>query len=477
MFKPGKFNKWPLDGIEHVIMTGQSLGSGTVGVPIRMHRARGHRYLMFNGGAWGYGSQDNAEVVDIGRYQRLVPHRPKISSSYYTLIGETAFNGFKEYLHSKGYPDGSRSLLFSNVAHGGRYLWCLNKAGLALTSLTYSSPLATGATVYPYGTSGNLYIGTNWKFEVYGTSDPRFHGVVNVSGSSGLTFQYTPLFTPGASATGGYLRGLAYPTSLRQIETVQSILRGAPYRIGAILNIHGEGDRNNSDYDIQLRGWADDYDTDAKAMTGQATDVLMYNSQVSSFVVDQPSNLLLLDEHIAGNKNVLICPKYFLDHSLLDGVHMTPLSLERLGEYYGRAYYQKSILGQTYDPLYMLSAVHSASTNNTIARFNKIITKDTVNVSEHTNLGFTATDASGNVPITDIWFNPAVDDKVGILFDRAVSGTLVLNYAAVGTGGHGGPLTGPRGNIRAYETPEIGPLTGYPMYDWACHQQIVPIII
>ena len=77
--------------------------------------------------------------------------------------------------------------------------------------------------------------------------------------------------------------GRAYPASLNETRVFAQLAAaaGKTFGVGGVVLTHGESDANNPTYGAGLLQYWQDYDVDIKAITGQATDVVLFASQQS----------------------------------------------------------------------------------------------------------------------------------------------------------------------------------------------------
>jgi hypothetical protein len=249
-------------------------------------------------------------------------------------------------------------------------------------------------------------------------------------------------------------------------------LRSLP---AAIFVVHGEGDHIDPAYGQNIRQWQADYETDIRNVTGQDVAVPMFHSQASAWT--SPGNgsasttlgafLVLEESELHPDKTILVCPKYYFTYA--DGIHLTNSSYRWLGEYYGKVYRKVIVEGGTWQPLKPDSIVRTGT--NISARFHVPVPPlvlDANLVSDPGRFGFEFYDGTGAPPaITDVQL--AEPDRVLITLSAEPLGSNErLRYAYTGIPGNGGgPLTGPRGNLRDSD-PELS-LEGNTLYNWCVH--------
>lgn len=147
---------------------------------------------------------------------------------------------------------------------------------------------------------------------------------------------------------------------------------GLTYRVLCVIAIHGEFDEaaNNAAYKDDLATWQSDYETDVKALSGQAEDVPMFHAaqgtagarQYNSSNYNASSAIQLFQAHFLNpGKVVLASPETFLDFYSLP--HFTAASHAWLGEQLAKVVKQVCFDALPFDPIYPSGA---AIVGNTI---------------------------------------------------------------------------------------------------------------
>lgn len=147
--------------------------------------------------------------------------------------------------------------------------------------------------------------------------------------------------------------GRAYEASMIQTKAINRLAKaaGKSCGVGAVFLTHGESDTGNPQYGQEMYQLWKDYNADAKAITGQKSDLLLITSQhnrLGDFCqsttaqwkagVDYPDSI------------VCACPKYQYTYGF-DSLHMNAESYRLLGEKYGEVYYERVVLGHKWLPL------------------------------------------------------------------------------------------------------------------------------
>ena len=164
---------------------------------------------------------------------------------------------------------------------------------------------------------------------------------------------------------------------------------------------------------------------------------------------------------------MLVGPKYPFPYAR-DGLHLTNEGYEWLGEYYAKAYATQVLEGRRWEPLRPLEITRSGP--QIVARFavpSSPLVLDTEHVTDPGDLGFEVVDGGGvRVAIQSV--EVTAPDTVTLTIDGPASGDLRLRYAYTGTPGQvGGPVTGPRGNLR--DSDPTRSRSGRPLHNWCVH--------
>ena len=265
----------------------------------------------------------------------------------------------------------------------------------------------------------------------------------------------------GGTAYSGLKKGTA-PYSNGQAQQTASfnlaLTQGRPHLVQAVTIVHGETDEANgvtaSQYRDMLVEWQNDYQTDARALTGQTGTLPLFTCQMSSWMRygrTRPNTALgqLMAAREHPGKIHLVAPKYIFDYS--DQVHMKPYSYRRLGEYYGKVMKRVLVDRQPWMPLAPVSIVRGGKIIT--ARFHvpsPPLQLDTIGVMASPNHGFEFIDSTSSARITRVRISGP--DTVTLELDRVPTGANpTLGYALTGvlntTAGRN-IATAPKGNLR-----------------------------
>jgi hypothetical protein len=272
-----------------------------------------------------------------------------------------------------------------------------------------------------------------------------------------------------------------FTNAMTQVTNAKSaaIALGRTSRVIGVTNIHGETDNYNgvsgATYQGYLEEWQNDYDTDVKAITGQANEVYMFLCQMSSFMSsyanDATSEIPIYQLYAAEDNPseiVLVAPKYFFNYS--DRHHLTGASSRWLGEYYGKVIKKVAVDHEDWRPLSPDSATRSG--NIVYVDFHVpagVLAFDTTLVSSRTNKGFEYYDSTSSATISNVEILD--DDTVKVTLSGVPTGSNQrIRYAYTGTPGTntGAQNAGSAaGNLR--DTDPYPSLYGNTLYNWAVH--------
>jgi len=237
--------------------------------------------------------------------------------------------------------------------------------------------------------------------------------------------------------------------------------------VRAVACMHGESDRNDTNYHASLDEWQKDIQTDAKAITGQTNDVPFFLTQPSfaTNLTGAASALAVLRAHETNSLIRLVAPNYTLTYG--DDVHLTNFSYRLIGEYFGRAYHRQIIQGIPWEPLRPTSLTVSETVITvTLTGTYGTLHVDDLTVFTNLHAGFSYTDDSGN-PITNRELS-GTNFAIVTIGGGALGANPRLRFALTPTNGFPGFAAGLRGNIRDTNAP-TGPLSGNPLFQWMVH--------
>jgi len=150
------------------------------------------------------------------------------------------------------------------------------------------------------------------------------------------------------------LNGHSYEAAMTETKAITRLAKaaGKTYGVGAIIVTHGESDAGNRNYESELYQLWQDYNTDLPAITSQTRKILMIVSQQHSSGGDRAPSTLAEWKIGVDHPADVVCsgPKYQYPY-FSDGVHLTALGYQELGEKYGQIYFERAILGKDWQPL------------------------------------------------------------------------------------------------------------------------------
>lgn len=249
---------------------------------------------------------------------------------------------------------------------------------------------------------------------------------------------------------------------------------GLAYDITAITSADGGGDHvdKNTRLATDLAEWQRDFESDARAVTGQASPVPLFNTQYSSWTeydTTSPVPIAQLRAHVDNpGKVVVVGPRYAFLYGP-DGVHLTNEGYRLMGEYYAKAYRRVVVEHGTWEPLRPKTVTRAG--NVVWIRFivpTPPLVLDTKLATDPGNFGFEYADDGPSSPsIASVAVTGA--DTVAITLSAEPTGSnRRIRYAFTGVlGARAGLQTGAHGNLRDSDaTPSRH---GNLLYDWCVH--------
>ena len=268
----------------------------------------------------------------------------------------------------------------------------------------------------------------------------------------------------GTSITGLNKGTSAYSRVISQIQSAFNIAAssGKTMAFQATTWTQGEADylMGKDVYKNHLKKLANDYNADAKAITGQYNNAILITYQ--SCTAGQ--NVALAQAEAANESDLvyLACPMYQFDYG--DSQHINALSSKWLGAYYGIVYKRVVVDKQEWQPLQPV--YHAVNGNVVDIVFSKNgLVLDTTLVPAQPNYGFSCTGPGGEaISVTSVAV--VSSNRVRItLASSPASGSSILygNGNAVGKS----PYIGFCGNLRDSQGDSIVyAAIGKPMHNW-----------
>jgi hypothetical protein len=300
------------------------------------------------------------------------------------------------------------------------------------------------------------------------------HGLVLVSNVAVPSAIYTAL----KKGTSPYNDSLAQVTAAKNL----TLGSGLTYRFLGVCVVHGETDdvNNNSNYAANVIEWATDYDTDIRAITGQAETVPLFFVQHSHNRFDAQSrtpplyagstSIGLFDAAVAQPTKVKLAgPQYMYDKT--DSIHHTCAARRAQGEMFATQIH-RDLIANTFAPFIPLSATLTSAVIDVV--FQVPVPPLDFNFTDvvfRKNYGFAYWDANGFGTILDtVILNPTT---IRITLSAAPSGANKrLMYAGFPqtTAAIESKYFGPHGNLVDSDT--FASLRGYNLVNFCPHFNI-----
>lgn len=321
------------------------------------------------------------------------------------------------------------------------------------------------------------------------TNIETFHGALHTDVMRNLNFAMKQLgmtLGVGGFTLSQLVKGTQpYTNTQTALTDAKAACTAEGYRMWfpALLWRQGESDSTNVNYAANMVSFWTDFNTDSKAITGQASDIIMFMAAPSSFVEGNDkcvtAMVALHEDH--PDKFVLSHPSYHLDYDIYtagdtsddDYVHMSLYGQKIDGEYFYRAF-RKTIYGKTrWNPLMPSGdAVRSGATITIpmlIPTGAMVIDTTTVTERSGTNKGFVFKDDSGSTPtITNVAISGS---NIVLTLSGTPTGTQASQKVEYALKGHDNvaPFSASeiaRGNIRDSETDTAVSDPTYIMRNW-----------
>jgi hypothetical protein len=368
-------------------------------------------------------------------------------------------------------------------------------------------PLVEGDRFFNFATetmsAGLANQATYLAKQVYWPANPvvtDFASLVSLHGRSGNVYYCLrkggcPTWYPGRGYLQPFTEGMQQVTDAKAIATAL----GKSYAVRAVTAIHGESDNDNyltiypyegtdgtankiTNYADALVEWQQDYETSAKAITGQTAPIPLLISQMHGWTWNAARNraFATLDQYKAHKralgKVVIVAPTYTLPFNN-DWLHFTGIGQRRLGEYFAKAYMHTVVTGTPWEPLRPQTVTRAG--NEITVKFMvpmPPLAFDTTLVSALPDnaYGFEYRDDSGAPPTIQSVVLVGADSVKITLSGIPTGANKVVRYAFTRQAGGGcvpasgcqpGPVTGVRGNLRDSDTTP-SQSGGAALYNW-----------
>ncbi len=303
-----------------------------------------------NGGAAGSDDPSRGGTSVVVEPDTSVPEQPW---DWAGVIG----SGQSLAVGAQGTPILSTSQPFNNLKlDTGELDWPIDPADETLGLVPLVEPVGHFEPTYPSswpknieGETSHTSMATQITSMVTAVDGEDYVGVHGEFGESGQCLEYLV-----KEATESGVNGRAYAATLVATEAVTRLAEaaGKSYGVAALIMTHGECDSGNADYGEGLVQLLSDLNTDIPAITGQSEPIQMIISQQNSqglYSLASQAQWQLGVQH----PERIVCsgPKYHLPYAD-DGIHLTSLGYQMLGEKYGQVYYERIVQGRDWRPLY-----------------------------------------------------------------------------------------------------------------------------
>lgn len=324
-------------------------------------------------------------------------------------------------------------------------------------------PVAT----YPVNVDGSLVLRAHDGFE---RPEVAMSYTLSYLRNRRLIFQNIAV---NGTAYAGLMQGTTpYNTGITGLGTMATTVAARPSR-GAIRHIafaiiHGESDEiaGTTVYgSTYLPEWQADWDTDARAATGQTEAIPLVQSQMSRLPSYPDVADIAIQQWEATKANpgaiYLVGPKY--QHTYVDTWHVDAASSAAIGAKMGQAL-ASIAAGNGWTPLSPAS-VTGAGTDTIVLDLDvpfPPVVFDTSTLSAVTDYGFEVSDGGG-AAISSVTLTDATEGVITIVLDQALTTNPRLRYvytAASAAAYHG--------NVRDSDSTDLGPHTTS-QYNWLVH--------
>lgn len=256
----------------------------------------------------------------------------------------------------------------------------------------------------------------------------------------------------------------AYEAALDQVKAVKGYadVLGKDCLFAAVTWTQGEAGANEAaeSYAAKLEKLIDDFNEDAKSLTGQKQDIILITYQTNS-AINKGSALGQWRASLEHPHIYMACPTYFLNYPS-DFQHIDGPSTKWLGGYYGIVYKRVVIDRKRWEPL-QPSGVQAIG-NTVVITFNKGgLVFDTDLMPQQTNYGFSVVNESDqDQTISDVELLPGGRVRLTLSAPPASGWRVQYGLKAI-TGKE--PFVGGGGNLRDRQG-DFLTYFGKPMHNW-----------
>ena len=203
----------------------------------------------------------------------------------------------------------------------------------------------------------------------------------------------------GGTSITQHVKGTAfYSDAMSQVQAAYNIAQaeGRSFVFQAFTWTQGEADAgtmSRAAYTTTLRQMVADFNSDAKAITGQTEDVICICYQLSG----ETNRDVAMGQMDAAEQDPLIhmaCPTYFFTRG--DGTHLTADSSKWMGAYYGLVYKRVKVDKVGWTPVSVKSITKQGAVLNIVFNAPKLPLVFDTTAAAHTNYGFSLVDSAGS---------------------------------------------------------------------------------
>ena len=231
----------------------------------------------------------------------------------------------------------------------GDLQWPVNPDDTNLALVPLIEPIGRKSPSYPSswpeniaGETPHTAMANEMSFLVRAASGGGFISVHSEVGENGQGMVFLK-----KNATPRGVNGRSYEAALIETKAIARLAKaaGKTYGVGAITLTHGESDAGNANYEAQMYQLWSDYNADLRAITGQTQKILMILSQQDALNNNRSASTLAQWKVGVDHPDDIVCagPKYQYPYAS-DGLHLTALGYQLLGEKYAEVYFQRVIL-------------------------------------------------------------------------------------------------------------------------------------
>lgn len=258
-----------------------------------------------------------------------------------------------------GFPVRSTSQPYDNLQLStGTLPWPIDPDDESLQMVPLTEPIGRRALGYPSSWPENIAgetlhsaMGNQVTALALGAANQNLVSVHGEFGENGQCMAYLKK-DPTRDSNPDSVNGRAFEATVIATQAVTRLAEaeGKTYGIGAITLVHGECDAGSAGYEDALVQLWSDYNTELRAITGQAETIQMLVSQQNSTNDHSASTLAQWRVGVDHPENIAcVGPTY--QYQSPDGTHLVGEGYRQLGEKFGQVYFERVVLGRDWQPL------------------------------------------------------------------------------------------------------------------------------